>query len=69
MSTALTGRVARVRAVVPAGCAACRGWPLVRYLMDGEPEPPTICEACGREWHGLTRILVIERVARGDLGG
>jgi len=65
----LTGRVAKVRVVVPTGCAACRAWPLVRYLMDGDPEPPTTCGRCGREWHGLTRVLVIERVERREDAG
>ena len=61
----LTGRVAKVGAVVPEGCCACRSWPHVRFLRDGEPEPPTMCGTCGRECHGLTRVFVIERVARG----
>jgi len=42
----LTGRVARVWAVVPEVCAACRGWPRVRFLREDEPEPPTSCAAC-----------------------
>lgn len=54
MRARLTGRVGKVRERVPAGCASCRRWPLVRYWMDGDPEAPTVCEACGREWHGLT---------------
>ena len=40
MRAGLTGRVAKVRAVVPEGCAVCRGWPTVRYLREGDPEPP-----------------------------
>ena len=69
MMAGLTGRVARVRAVVPEGCRDCRGWPRVRFLREGAPEPPTMCASCGREWHGLTRVFVIERVERGDLDG
>lgn len=64
MRAGLTGRVARVarvRTAVPEGCPACRGWPLVRYLVDGDPGPTTVCPRCRREWHGLTRMLVIER--------
>lgn len=62
MRAGLTERVAKVRAVVPEGCAVCRAWPRVRFLMEGEPEPPKCCPACGRAWHGLTRVLVIVRV-------
>lgn len=70
MRAGLTGRVARVRAAVPEGCRACRGWPRVRFLREGDPEPPTTCAACGRRWHGLTRVFVIERVERReDAGG
>lgn len=62
MRAALTGRVARVRAVVPEGCAPCRAWPRVRYLREGEPEPPKGCAACGRTWHRLTRVLRLVRI-------
>lgn len=61
--------MARVRSVVPAGCAACREWPHVRFLREGDPEPPTVCSACGREWHGLTLVFVIERVEREGTSG
>lgn len=67
MRAGLTGRVARARAIVPEGCAACRAWPRVRFLHEGEAEPPTVCEACGREWYGLTRVIRIVRVLREDL--
>jgi len=61
--------VARVWAVVPEGCRACRDWPVVRFLVEGDPEPPTVCTSCGREWHGLTRVFVIERVERREDAG
>ena len=64
MRAGLTGRVAKVRAVVPEGCRSCRSWPLVRFVVDGEPKSPTVCGACGREWHGLTRAFRIVRVER-----
>ena len=64
MRAGLTGRVAQVRAVISEECAACRAWPRVWLLRDGDPEPPTVCEACGGSWHGLTRVFVIERVER-----
>ena len=70
MRAGLAGRVDRLQASVPEGCRACRGWPLVRFLVAGEPEPPSVCPNCGRAWHGLTRVFVIERVERReDAGG
>ena len=69
MRAGLTDRVSRVRAAVPEGCAVCRAWTRVRFLVDGEPEPPSVCASRGRAWHGLTRVLVIERLERGYPGG
>jgi len=69
MRAGLTGRVAKVRAVVPEGCAVCRGWPRVRFPREGEPEPATLCNTCGREWHGLTRVIRIVQVERGEATG
>ncbi len=66
MRAGLTGRVAKLRAAVPEGCRDCRAWPKVRFLREGDPEPPSVCAACGREWHGLTRVIVIERVERAE---
>ena len=61
MRAGLMGRVAKVWAVVPEGCRACRSWPRVRFLREGEPEPPTSCPGCGRIWHGLTRVIRLVR--------
>lgn len=69
MRSGLTGRVGKIRAVVPEGCHACRGWPLVRFLREGEPGPPTVCAACGRGWHGLTRVHVVVAVESSDADG
>ena len=48
MRTGLAGRVARVRVVVPEGCAACRSWPAVWLVGAGDQEPPVACGGCGR---------------------
>jgi len=69
MRAGLTGRVAKVRASVPEGCAACRAWPHVRFLREDKPEPPTGCPACGRVWHGLTRVIRIVRVESSGADG
>lgn len=66
MRAGLTGRVAKIRATVPEGCWACRAWPLVRYLRENDLAPPTDCEACGRVWHRLARVIRIVRVERED---
>lgn len=61
----------QVRLQQPAlkeGSHSRQSWPHVRFLREGDPEPPTACEACGREWHGLTRVCVIERVERTQIG-
>jgi len=52
----------KVRAVVPEGSAVCRAGPRVRFLMEGEPEPPAECDAYGRAWRGLTRVIRISRM-------
>ena len=62
MRAGLTGRVVKVRAVVPEGSAVCRAGPRVRFLMEGEPEPPAECDAYGRAWRGLTRVIRISRM-------
>jgi hypothetical protein len=48
MRAGLAGRVAKVRAAIPAGCRACRGWPAVWLVGEGDPEPPAVCGRCGR---------------------
>lgn len=55
----LLRRVDDLRAQLPAGCWACRNWPLVRILREGDPEDPLICTHCGRHWHGLTRVYLV----------
>ena len=57
MSTALTERLAKLRAGVPAGCAACWSGPKVRFLREGDLEPPTRCAACGRVCRELTQVI------------
>jgi hypothetical protein len=37
----------------------CRDWPHVRLLVEGDPEPPSTCEGCGRVVTGLTRVYVL----------
>jgi len=55
--------------VVPEGCQLCRTWPRERFLWEGEPEPPTRCPSRGLAWHGITRVIPIVRVVRGDDDG
>ncbi len=54
-------------AAVPEGCRVYRSWPHVRFLREGDPEPPTSCPGCGRRWHGLTRVIRIVRAAREEV--
>lgn len=59
MRQQLQRRVEHLVAQIPEGCAACRDWPLVRILRDGDPDGPLVCDRCGRQWHGLTRVYLI----------
>ncbi len=54
----LRRRTERVRAQVPPGCAACRGWPMVWLIGVDDPEPPAACGQCGREIAAETRVYM-----------
>ena len=43
---------------MPPGCPACRSWPLVWLIGDGDPEPPVACWTCGRESTTETRVYM-----------
>ena len=47
--------VARLRGRIPE----CHIWSLMRIRRVGDPDEPPACEHCDREWHGLTRVILI----------
>lgn len=63
VSRALRRRTEQVRWRVPVGCPACRSWPLVWLVGEGDPEPPWSCGQCGRPLAALTRIELGLRLA------
>lgn len=65
MRATTTARVARLRARCGEGCPACRVWPHVWLMGEGDPEPPGSCPGCGRAWRGLVRVYV--GVSLGDV--
>ena len=52
-------RIDQLAQQVPPGCAACRDWPHVWLLNEGDPEPPDGCDQCGRVRTGLVRVYLI----------
>ena len=60
MKAHLSRRITRLSASVPPGCPACRDWPLVWIMGEGDPGPPGPCERCGREWQGLVRVYLVD---------
>ena len=62
-SRVMRRRAERVRALVPPGCPACRGWPAVWLIGVGDPAPPTMCRQCGRSSDAMTRVHVGVRLA------
>ncbi len=63
VSRELRRRADRVRAQVPAGGSACRGWHAVWLIGEDDLEPPEACDRCGRWWAGEVRVYVGVRLA------
>lgn len=49
--------------MVPVGCPACRGWPVIWLVGEGDPEPPASCDKCGRAWANRVQVYVGVRLA------
>ena len=59
MSRDIDQRLTTLRSQIPAGCPACRDWPHVWIITEGDPEPPAHCDRCGRLFSGLIRVYVV----------
>jgi hypothetical protein len=51
-------RIARLKAAIGEGCPACKAWPPVWILGEHDPEPPMVCDCCGRQFKGGVRVYI-----------
>ena len=48
----------KLRFTPAPGCDSCRAWPSLWIIGEDDPEPPLVCDQCGREFGGLLRVYI-----------